>query len=110
MARFKPRHDRVPRPLHQALKLLQVDFEQQVTAAVLNAHYAIWSIMNSIFLFSMPAIRNDVDGAFAYDPAVLIKISLLAQSRGNSEKLDMMILSPYLQIGITFMQDYASFN
>ena len=74
MARFKP--------IHKGLKLLPVDFDRQVIPG--SFEYALCHLVDrELDLSAFHArYRNDVEGASAFDPAVLIKIILLAYSRG----------------------------
>jgi len=82
MARFKP--------IHQGLKLLPVDFDRQVLPG--SFEYALCHLVDhELDLSSFHArYKNDVEGAPAFDPAVLIKIILLAYSRGiiHSRKIE----------------------
>ena len=74
MARFKP--------IHKGLKLLPVDFDRQVIPG--SFEYALCHLVDhELDLSAFHArYKNDVEGASAFDPAVLIKIILLAYSRG----------------------------
>jgi len=74
MARFKP--------IHKGLKLLPVDFDRQVIPG--SFEYALCHLVDrELDLSAFHArYRNDLEGASAFDPAVLIKIILLAYSRG----------------------------
>jgi transposase len=82
MARFKP--------THKGLKLLPVDFERQVVPG--SFEYALCHLVDHELDLSAFHVRykNDVDGASAFDPAVLIKIILLSYSRGiiSSRKIE----------------------
>jgi len=82
MARFKP--------IHTGLKLLPVDFERQVIPG--SFEYALCHLVDhQLDLSAFHArYKNDVEGASAFDPAVLIKIILLAYSRGiiHSRKIE----------------------
>lgn len=82
MARFKP--------IHKGLKLLPVDFDRQVIPG--SFEYALCHLVDSELDLSAfhARYKNDVEGASAYDPAVLIKIILLAYSRGiiHSRKIE----------------------
>ena len=82
MARFKP--------IHKGLKLLPVDFERQIISG--SFEYALCHLVDHELDLSAFHVRykNDVDGASAFDPAVLIKIILLAYSRGiiSSRKIE----------------------
>jgi transposase len=74
MARFKP--------VHTGLKLLPVDFDKQLQPGSFE-HALCYLIDHEVDLTGFHArYRNDVEGAPAYDPAVLLKIILLAYSRG----------------------------
>jgi transposase len=74
MARFKP--------VHRGLKLLPVDFDKQVLPGSFE-HALCYLVDHQFDLGGFHArYRNDVEGAPAYDPAVLLKIILLAYSRG----------------------------
>ena len=82
MARFKP--------IHKGLKLLPVDFDRQVIPG--SFEYALCHLVDSELDLSTfhARYKNDVEGASAFDPAVLIKIILLAYSRGiiHSRKIE----------------------
>jgi len=82
MARFNP--------IHKGLKLLPIDFEQQVLVG--SFEYALFHLVDhELDLSAFHArYKNDVDGAPAFAPAVLIKIILLAYSRGiiSSRKME----------------------
>jgi transposase len=74
MARFKP--------IHQGLKLLAVDFDRQILPG--SFEHALCHLVDhelDLSLFNN-RYKNDFKGASAFDPAVLIKIILLAYSRG----------------------------
>ena len=74
MPRFKP--------VHKGLKLLPVDFERQVQPGSFE-HALCYLIDHELDLSEFHArYRNDVEGAPTFDPAVLLKIILLAYSRG----------------------------
>jgi transposase len=74
MARFKP--------VHTGLKLLPVDFDKQVQPGSFE-HALCYLIDHELDLSEFHArYKNDFEGAPAYDPAVLLKIILLAYSRG----------------------------
>jgi len=82
MARFKP--------IHKGLKLLPVDFDRQVIPGSFE-HALCHLVDHELDLSAFHArYKNDVEGASAYDPAVLIKIILLAYSRGliHSRKIE----------------------
>lgn len=83
MPRFKPYN-------YQQTVMLPVDFEQQILPGTLeySLHYLVdneldLSIINGKF-------NNDEAGRPAYDPALLLKIALLAYSRGvtSSRKIE----------------------
>jgi transposase len=82
MARFKP--------IHKGLKLLPVDFDRQIIPG--SFEYALCHLVDSeLDLSSFHArYKNDAEGASAFDPSVLIKIILLAYSRGiiHSRKIE----------------------
>ena len=82
MARFKL--------IHKGLKLLPVDFDRQVIPG--SFEYALCHLVDhQLDLSDFHArYKNDVEGAPAFDPAVLIKIILLAYSRGiiHSRKIE----------------------
>lgn len=82
MARFKP--------IHKGLKLLPVDFERQVIPG--SFEYALCHLVDQELDLSAfhARYKNDIEGASAFDPAVLIKIILLAYSRGiiSSRKIE----------------------
>ena len=82
MARFKP--------IHKGLKLLPVDFDRQVLPG--SFEYALCHLVDhELDLSAFHArYKNDDDGAPAFDPAVLIKIIVLAYSRGiiSSRKIE----------------------
>ena len=82
MARFKP--------IHKGLKLLPVDFDRQVIPG--SFEYALCHLVDhELDLSDFHArYKNHDEGASAYDPAVLIKIILLAYSRGliHSRKIE----------------------
>lgn len=82
MARFKP--------VHKGMKLLPVDFDQQIQPG--SFEYALCHLLDhELDLSSFHArYKNDYQGAPAYDPAVLLKIVLLAYSRGiiSSRKIE----------------------
>ena len=74
MARFKP--------VHQGVKLLPVDFDRQLHAGTFE-HALAHLIDHELDLSEFEArYCNDACGASAYSPAVLLKIILLAYSRG----------------------------
>ena len=74
MARFKP--------IHKGLKLLPVDFERQVIPGSFE-HALCHLVDHQLDLSDFHSrYKNDIEGAPAFDPAVLLKIILLAYSRG----------------------------
>ena len=69
-------------PLHTGLKLLPVDFDQQVIPGRV-VHALCHLVDHELDLTAFHSrYKNDDDGAPAFDPAALIKIILLAYSRG----------------------------
>ena len=74
MARFKP--------IHKGLKLLPVDFDRQVVPG--SFEHALCHLVDHELDLSAfhERYQNDEEGAPAFHPAVLIKIILLAYSRG----------------------------
>lgn len=95
MARFKP--------IHKGLKLLPVDFDRQVIPG--SFEHALCHLVDHELDLSAfhKRYKNDVDGAPAYDPAVLIKIILLAYSRGliHSRKIEAACRENVLFIAIS---------
>ena len=82
MARFKP--------IHKGLKLLPVDFDRQVIPGSFE-HALCHLVDHELDLTAFHArYKNAVEGAPAFDLAVLIKIILLAYSRGiiHSRKIE----------------------
>ncbi len=82
MARYKS--------THKGLKLLPVDFDRQVIPGSFE-HALCYLVDHELDLASFHArYKNDDNGAPAFDPAVLIKIVLLAYSRGmiSSRKME----------------------
>ena len=82
MARFKP--------VHQGMLMLAVDFDKQVQPGSFE-HALCHLIDHQLDLQGLRArTTNDNGGAPAYDPAVLLKIVLLAYSRGiiSSRKME----------------------
>ncbi|MDR4460953.1 MAG: IS1182 family transposase [Nitrospirales bacterium] len=76
MARYKP--------IHKGLKLLPVDFDRQVIPGSFE-HALCHLLDHELDLSDLHArYHNDTEGAAAFDPAALIKIILLAYSRGIS--------------------------
>lgn len=82
MPRFKP--------VHKGLKLLPVDFDRQIQPG--SFEFALCHLVDhELDLAAFHArYKNDTEGAPAYDPAVLLKIILLAYSRGivSSRKIE----------------------
>ena len=70
------------KPVHKGLKLLPVDFDKQIQPG--SFEFALcYLIDHELDLSAFHArYRNDFEGAPAFDPAVLLKIVLLAYSRG----------------------------
>ena len=82
MPRFKP--------VHKGLKLLPVDFDRQVLPGSFE-HALCYLVDQEVDLSGFHArYKNDDEGAPAYSPTVLIKIILLAYSRGliSSRKIE----------------------
>ena len=82
MARYKP--------IHQGVKLLAVDFDRQILPGTFE-HALRHLVDHELDLDGFhQRYRNDVQGAAAFDPAVLLKIILLAYSRGiiSSRKME----------------------
>ena len=74
MARFKA--------VQKGLMLLPVDFSQQLVPGSFE-HALCYLVDHELDLSSLRGrYKNDEQGASAYDPAVLLKIVLLAYSRG----------------------------
>lgn len=76
--------------IHKGLKLLPVDFDKQLLPGSFE-HALCYLVDHELDLGEFHSrYRNDVDGAPAYDPAVLLKIVLLAYSRGivSSRKIE----------------------
>lgn len=74
MARFKP--------THKGLKLLAVDFERQILPGTFE-HALCHLVDHALDLSPLHSrYKNDDGGASAYHPAALLKIILLAYSRG----------------------------
>lgn len=82
MARYKP--------VHKGLKLLPVDFDRQVLPGSFE-HALCHLIDHELDLSAFHSrYKNDTEGAPAFHPAALIKIILLAYSRGiiSSRKIE----------------------
>lgn len=78
------------KPVHKGLKLLPVDFDKQVQPGSFE-HALCYLVDRELDLSPFHArYRNGDLGASAYDPAVLLKIILLAYSRGlvSSRKIE----------------------
>ncbi|MDA3877229.1 MAG: IS1182 family transposase [Halothiobacillus sp.] len=78
------------KPIHKGLKLLPVDFERQVQPGSFE-HALCYLVDHELDLSAFHArYKNDIEGAPAFDPAALIKIILLAYSRGivSSRKIE----------------------
>ncbi|WP_152386501.1 transposase [Azotobacter salinestris] len=76
--------------VHKGLKLLPVDFDKQLLPGSFE-HALCYLVDHELDLSGFHArYRNDVEGAPAFDPAVLLKIVLLAYSRGivSSRKME----------------------
>src|SRR5512143_3205959 len=74
MARFKP--------IHKGLKLLPVDFENHIQPGSFE-HALCYRVDPELDLTELRSrYRHDEQGAVAYYPALLLKIVLLAYSRG----------------------------
>jgi len=74
MPRFKP--------VHKGLKLLPVDFDKQLQPGSFE-HALCHLVDHELDLSPFHArYKNSEEGASAYDPAILLKIILLAYSRG----------------------------
>ncbi|QLC74259.1 transposase [Pseudomonas sp. LPB0260] len=68
--------------VHRGLKLLPIDFDKQLLPGTFE-HALSYLVDHELDLSDFHArYRNSVEGAPAYDPAVLLKIVLLAYSRG----------------------------
>lgn len=77
-------------PIHTGLKLLPVDFDRQVISGSFE-HALCHLVDHELDLSAFHArYSNDTEGAHAFDPAALIKIILLAYSRGmiSSRKIE----------------------
>ena len=75
---------------HRGMKLLPVDFERQILPGSFE-HALCHLVDHEMDLSTFHArYKNDDGGASAFDPAVLIKIALLAYSRGivSSRKME----------------------
>lgn len=95
MARFKH--------IHKGLKLLPVDFDRQVIPGSFE-HALCHLVDHELDLSDFHArYKNDIEGAPAFDPAVLIKIILLAYSRGiiHSRKIEAACRENVLFIAIS---------
>ncbi|SDI23083.1 Transposase [Pseudomonas benzenivorans] len=68
--------------VHKGLKLLPIDFDKQLLPGTFE-HALCYLVDCELDLADFHArYRNSIEGAPAYDPAVLLKIVLLAYSRG----------------------------
>ena len=68
--------------VHKGLKLLPIDFDKQLLPGTFE-HALCYLVDHELDLSDFHArYRNSIEGAPAYDPAVLLKIVLLAYSRG----------------------------
>jgi transposase len=75
--------------VHKGLKLLPIDFDKQLLPGTFE-HALSYLVDHELDLADFHArYRNSVEGAPAYDPAVLLKIVLLAYSRGISSSRKM---------------------
>ena len=95
MARYKP--------VHPGLKLLLVDFDQQVIPGSFE-HALCYIVDHELDLAEFHArYNNDDEGAPAFDPAALIKIILLAYSRGiiSSRKMERACLENVLFMAVS---------
>jgi transposase len=95
MARYKP--------IHTGLKLLPVDFDQQIIPGSFE-HALCYMVDHELDLTAFHArYKNDDEGAPAFDPAALIKIILLAYSRGiiSSRKMERACLENVLFIAVS---------
>ncbi len=91
------------KPIHKGLKLLPVDFDKQVQPG--SFEYALcYLIDHELDLAPFHTrYKNDIEGAPAYDPAVLLKIVLLAYSRGivSSRKIEAVCRDNVLFIAVS---------
>ena len=68
--------------VHRGLKLLPIDFDKQLLPGTFE-HALCYLVDHELDLADFHSrYRNSTEGAPAYDPAVLLKIVLLAYSRG----------------------------
>ncbi|OEC32570.1 Transposase [Pseudomonas cuatrocienegasensis] len=68
--------------VHKGLKLLPIDFDKQLLSGTFE-HALCYLVDHELDLCDFHTrYRNSAEGAPAYDPAVLLKIVLLAYSRG----------------------------
>jgi transposase len=95
MARYKP--------IHQGVKLLALDFDRQILPGTFE--YALRHLVDHELDLEgfHQRYKNDVQGAAAFDPAVLLKIILLAYSRGiiSSRKIESACRENMLFIAIS---------
>ena len=78
------------KPIHKGLKLLPVDFDRQIQPGSFE-HALCFLVDHELDLTAFHArYRNDIEGAPAFDPSALLKIVLLAYSRGivSSRKIE----------------------
>lgn len=95
MARYKP--------IHKGLKLLPVDFDRQVQPGSFE-HALCYLVDHELDLSPFHArYKNDREGAPAFDPTALIKVVLLAYSRGivSSRKIEAACRENVLFIAIS---------
>ena len=91
------------KPMHQGLKLLALDFDRQILPGTFE--YALRHLVdNELDLEGFhQRYKNDVQGAAAFHPAALLKIILLAYSRGiiSSRKIDAVCRENMLFIAVS---------
>jgi transposase len=91
------------KPIHKGMKLLPVDFDRQIQPG--SFEYALcYLIDHELDLSAFHArYKNDHEGASAFDPAALLKIVLLAYSRGllSSRKIEMACRENILFIAVS---------
>ena len=95
MARYKP--------VHKGLKMLAVDFDRQVLPGSFE-HALCHLVDHELDLAPFHArYQNDDNGAPAFDPAALLKIVLLAYSRGviSSRKMEAACCENMLFIAVS---------
>ncbi|MGH8656650.1 MAG: transposase [Gammaproteobacteria bacterium] len=89
--------------VHEGLKLLPVDFDKQIQVGSFE-HAVCYLVDHDLDLTVLHTrYKNDAEGVPAFDPGVLLKIVLLAYSRGivSSRKVEAacrenVLLSPSL--------------